>query len=76
MDNEIENQINSLMHEEVQVDIVQVLTGMLDEHNIQVKAFSMARHRYREQPQLEFRLGLLSEGLTTVGNTIYLRLQK
>ncbi|XP_015057654.1 uncharacterized protein LOC107003921 [Solanum pennellii] len=60
-DNEIKNRINSLMHEEVQVDIVQGICEMLNEHNVLVKSFRMARDRYREQPQTEFRLRLLSE---------------
>ena len=34
---------------------------MLDEHNILVKSFRMARDRYREQPESVFRLRLLSE---------------
>ena len=60
-DNEIKNRINSLMNEEDQVDIVQGISEMLNEHNVQVKAFFMARDRYREQPQTEFHLRLLSE---------------
>uniref|UniRef100_A0A3Q7IID8 Helitron helicase-like domain-containing protein n=1 Tax=Solanum lycopersicum TaxID=4081 RepID=A0A3Q7IID8_SOLLC len=52
------------MHEEVQVDIVQGICEMLDEHNVLVKSFRMSRDRYREQPQTEFRLRLLSEKIS------------
>jgi len=60
-DNEIENRIKSLMHEEVETEIVQGISEMLDEHNVLVKSFRMARDRYREQPQAEFRMRILSE---------------
>ena len=63
-DNEIENRINSLMHEEVQVDIVQGICEMLDEHNVLVKSFRMARDRYRAEPQTKFRMCLLNERTT------------
>ncbi|XP_049362072.1 uncharacterized protein LOC125826778 [Solanum verrucosum] len=60
-DNEIENRIKSLMHEEVETEIVQGISEMLDEHNVLVKSFRMARDRYLEQPQAEFRMRILSE---------------
>ncbi|XP_049381178.1 uncharacterized protein LOC125845678 [Solanum stenotomum] len=34
---------------------------MLEENNVLVKSFRMARDRYREQPQAEFRIRILSE---------------
>jgi len=49
------------MHEEVETEIVQGISEMLDEHNVLVKSFRMARDRYREQPQAEFRMRILSE---------------
>ena len=55
------------MHEEVQVDIIQGICEMLDEHNVLVKSFCMARDRYREQPQTQFRLRLLSEWINDGG---------
>ncbi|XP_049387184.1 uncharacterized protein LOC125851434 [Solanum stenotomum] len=60
-DNEIENRIKSLMHEEVETEIVQEISEMLDEHNVLVKSFRMARDRYIEQPQAEFHMSILSE---------------
>ncbi|KAH0705912.1 hypothetical protein KY285_010434 [Solanum tuberosum] len=60
-DNEIENRIKSLMHEEVETEMGQGISEMLDEHNVLVKSFRMARDKYREQPQAEFRIRILSE---------------
>ncbi|XP_059285058.1 uncharacterized protein LOC132038402 [Lycium ferocissimum] len=60
-ENEIDNRMNSLMHEEVDPQIVRGISEMLDEHNILVKSFRMARDRYKDQPESVFRLRLLSD---------------
>lgn len=60
-ENEIQNRINCIIQEEVEPQIVRRIREMLDEHNVLAKSFRMARNRYREQPQSEFHLRLLSE---------------
>lgn len=49
------------MHEDVETEIFQGISEMLVEHNVLVKLFHIERDRYREQPQLKFRLRLLSK---------------
>lgn len=50
-----------MWHEEVEIEIVKGISEMLDEHNVLVKLLHMARDRYREEPNIEFCMCLLSE---------------
>ncbi|XP_060192363.1 uncharacterized protein LOC132621904 [Lycium barbarum] len=59
-ENEINNRMNCLLQEEIDPKIVEALSEMLDNHNILVKSFRMARDRYREHPESVFRLRLIS----------------
>uniref|UniRef100_A0A3Q7EC26 Reverse transcriptase Ty1/copia-type domain-containing protein n=1 Tax=Solanum lycopersicum TaxID=4081 RepID=A0A3Q7EC26_SOLLC len=59
--NEIKNRIKNMWHEEVEIEIVKGISEMLDEHNVLVKLLHMARDRYREEPNIEFCMCLLSE---------------
>ena len=52
--------MNCLLEGDIDPEIVQGLSVMLEEHNILVKTFLMARDRYKEHPEREFRLRLLS----------------
>uniref|UniRef100_A0A3Q7EEM9 Uncharacterized protein n=1 Tax=Solanum lycopersicum TaxID=4081 RepID=A0A3Q7EEM9_SOLLC len=45
---------------DIDPEIVQGLSVMLEEHNILVKTFGMAKDRYKEHPEREFHLRLLS----------------
>ena len=49
---------------EIEHEIVQELSEMLDQHNSLVKSFRMARDRFKEQPESTFRLRLLSRRAT------------
>lgn len=63
--NEIQNRINTLMNDEVQIDILRGIYIMQDEHNVLIKSFCMERYRYREL-HTEFLLRLLSERISDV----------
>ena len=63
-ENEINNRMNCLLEGDIDPEIVQGLSVMFDEHNILVKTFRMARDRYKEHPEHEFRLRLLSNRTT------------
>ena len=63
-ENEINNRMNCLLEGDIDPEIVQGLSVMLEEHNILVKTFRMARDRYKEHPEREFRLRLLSNRTT------------
>ena len=52
--------MNCLLEGDIDPEIVQGLSVMLEEHNILVKTFRMARDRYKEHPECEFYLRLLS----------------
>ena len=56
--------MNCLLEGDIDPEIVQGLSVMLEEHNILVKTFRMARDRYKEHPEREFRLRLLSNRTT------------
>ena len=60
-ENEIDNTINTMRHEEVEPQIVRGISEMLDDHNFFVKSFRMERDRYLEQPESVFHLHLLTE---------------
>ncbi|XP_060969574.1 uncharacterized protein LOC133036831 [Cannabis sativa] len=63
-ENETENRIATIQKTkpttEIEHDIVNQLSQMLDQHNSLVKSFRMARDRFKEQPECTFRLRLLS----------------
>ena len=63
-ENEINNRMNCLLEGDIDPEIVQGLSVMLEEHNILVKTFRMARDRYKEHHECEFRLRLLSNRTT------------
>ena len=56
--------MNCLLEGDIDPEIVQGLSVMLEEHNILVKTFRIARDRYKEHPEHEFRLRLLSNRTT------------
>ncbi|XP_075088408.1 uncharacterized protein LOC142170407 [Nicotiana tabacum] len=60
-ENEISNRMSWLLQEDIDPKVVHELSQMLDEHNILVKTFRMARDRYREHPESVFHLQLLSD---------------
>ena len=53
-----------MLEGDIDPEIVQGLSVMLEKHNILVKTFRMARDRYKEHPEREFRLRLLSNRTT------------
>ncbi|KAM3234135.1 hypothetical protein P3L10_019494 [Capsicum annuum] len=59
-ENEITNRMNCLWQGDVDPKIVHALSEMLDEHNILVKTFRMARDRYKQHPESAFFLRILS----------------
>ena len=50
-----------MRHEEVEPQIGRGISEILDDHNVLVKSFRMARDRYLEQPEYVFCLRLLTE---------------
>jgi hypothetical protein len=65
-DNEVPNRINALNHSDNNIDpsIVDALVQMLDESNLLVKIFRMARDRFREGNIHNLRLRLIESRLT------------
>ncbi|OIT20567.1 hypothetical protein A4A49_57650, partial [Nicotiana attenuata] len=60
-ENEISNRMSWLSQEDIDPKVVYDLSQTLDEHNILVKSFRMARDRYRGHRESLFRLRLLCD---------------
>lgn len=62
-ENEMTNRMNAMQRQfgdtDLNLEITQELSEMLEEHNILVKSFRMARDRYRSDPDSAFRLRII-----------------
>ena len=75
-ENEINNRMNCLLEGDIDPEIVQGLSVMLEEHNILVKTFRMARDRLKSILNVNFSYVFYLIGQRMVDNIIYPQLLK
>ena len=75
-ENEINNRMNCLLEGDIDPEIVQGLSVMLEEHNILVKTFRMARDRLKSILNVNFAYVSYLIGQRMVENIIYPQLLK